>query len=477
MGLALNGQIYEKGYMPLTLSTRSNIHTESEYEYGLGFTGDNYLKKLIPTGVPNTVQEITIPNYYYTDTDWLRNIGYVNIIDSIIGARKTAQVLIVPHIVPYAIDASKAELYSKGLYLLAQYHNAQNPRGNFYDIVYNALSNLGVVLPLPPDSVTQLNFFNSKGELVPLDSTKVDLWNTVTSCKFVNADKSLSNLQFFCPLDSSNDYSKGYSYIDLYIAGYHMRINYSTNNVYIKTSPNIAVDQYFTDPSCRFWTALNALPMKLVDTKSSSTSVLSNYGYNFKTTSDNHVIGWYAKTGDNIVGRNDTNITFYKPDDIGLSASRRIVMNASPNVYNAIGKQTDNTIGILPAGAMLNNIGMGDISTATFPPDYGGGIDEHRFYPLGRYHLHKNYTYFYYSLDNTSSFYTISTPDDTYVNTYTRDGIVLYQVLYKGYDYRTNYGGRRMWRIGYYTQTSKGNITSYVPYWSVWFDGEYHSNN
>lgn len=475
MSLALNGQVYEKKYIPFNIAFHAGIGTESGFEYGIGFTPDHYRNKTIPTGIPDTIQEITIPNYYYTNTDWLRNIGYKNIVDSIIGVGETAQVLIIPHIVPYAVDTSRVEQYSSGLYLLAQYQSNKNPSDNFCNTVYNALAMLGTILPLPPDSVTQLNFFNSKGELVPLDPTKVDLWDTVESCKFVNADKSLSPIQFFCPLDSSNDYSKGYSYIDLYIAGYHMRINYSTNNVYIKTFPNIAVDQYFTDPSCRFWTALNALPMKLVDAKSSSTSVLSNYGYNFKTTSDNHVIGWDAKTGDNIVGRNDTNITFYKPDDIGLSTSRRIVMNASPNVYNAIGKQTDNTIGVLPAGAMLNNIGMGDISIATFPSDYGGGGDIHRFYPLGKYHLNKDYIYFYYSGSSATSYNTTTGTQYNYINTYTLDGVVLFQVVYYGYNYTSGHSGRRIWRMGYYiyTKMSDGS-TTYIPYWSEWNDGEYY---
>lgn len=477
MSLSLNGQVYGKNYIPFNTSSHTGISVQNGFEYGLGFTPRNYQNKTVHTGLPNTIQEITIPKYYYTDTDWLKNIGYGNIVDSIIGERETAQVLIVPHLTPYNVEEIEAGLYAKGLYLLAQYQNNKNPSDDFCNTVYNALASLVMVLPLEPDKIIQLRFFDSKNNVVPLDSVRVgNLWNTVAYCRFINADSSDSPLQLYSPLDADNHYAKGYSYIDLYIAGYHMRVNYSSSSVYLWTAPAMASDGYFTDSTCRFWTALNALPMKLVDTKSSSTSALSNYGYNFKTTSDNHVIGWDAKAGDNIVGRNDTNITFYKPDDIGLSASRRIVMNASPNVYNAIGKQTDNTIGILPAGAMLNNIGMGDISTATFPSDYEGGKDAHRFYPLGKYQLNKNYTYFYYSGSSATSYSTLGYPGYSCVDTYTLDGVVLLQVAYTNSGYITNgHSGRRMWRYGHYIYVSGGvGSISYVPWWSGWFDGEYY---
>lgn len=489
MSLSLNGQVYGKNYIPFNTSSHTGISVQNGFEYGLGFTPNNYQNKTVHTGLPNTIQEITIPKYYYTDTDWLKNIGYGNIVDSIIGSKKTAQVLIVPHLTTYNVDTTIGEIYAKGLYLLAQYQANKNPSDDFCNTVYNALSSLGVVLPLPPDKVTQLRFFTNKFENVPLDPSKVgDLWNTVSFCRYITSDSSDESIQLYCPLDSDNYYAKGYSYIDLYIAGYHMRVNYPSNSVYLWAAPIMASNLYFTDPSCRFWTALNALPMKLVNAKTgegatgggtdsdSGSFTLSNFGYNFKTTANYNIIGWDAKDGDNIVGRNDTNITFYKPDDIGLSASRRIVMNASPNVYNAIGKQTDNTIGILPAGAMLNNIGMGDISTATFPSDYESNGDKHRFYPLGRYHLNKNYTYFYYSGSSATSYSTLGYPSYSYVDTYTLDGVVLLQVVYTNSGYVTNgHSGQRMWRYGYYIYVSGGvGSISYVPWWSAWFDGEYY---
>lgn len=480
MSLALNGQIYDKGYIPFyTPSHTGGVSVESSFEYGLGFTADNYMKKEITVGYPNTVQEITIPNYYYTGTDWLKRIGYTNVVNSIIGDKATAQVLVVPHMVPYTVYKGMGELYAKGLYLLAQYHNAKNPSDEFYDLVYNALSSLGVALPLSPDNITRLCFFNDKGGLVPLEqSMVVSLWDTVKSCKFVNEDKSLSTLQFYSPFDFDNEYSNGHSYIDLYIAGYHMRVNYSSNNVYIGVVPNIQDDQYFTDPTCRFWTATNALPIKLIDTSvtnnNPSLSKPIDFGYGFKNSITGHLIGWDAKAGDEIVGKNNTDITFYREDNIGVTASRKIMMNAAPNVYNAIGKQTDNTIGTLPAGAVLNNIGFGNISTAKFPPDYESGGDKNRFYPLGRYHLHKDYTYFYYSGTNSSALASMSQPTYNYIDTYTLDGVVLLQVVYYGNGYQGTNWSRRLWRFGYYVSTTNdaGSI-SYIPNWSVWFYGEY----
>lgn len=476
MGLTFNGQTYKKSFIPFM----TDKSTDTSVEYGLGFTGDNYATTTVATGSPRTIQEITIPKYYYTNTDWLRDIGYSSFIDSIIGAKKTAQVLIVPHINPRIVPDADAKKYIQGWYLLAQFYQAKNPSDDFCETVYNALAQLGTVLPIPPEYLSNLTFRDTVSE-VPIDAANVGtLWKTVKRCFLYSTDPTSTNeypVTFYVPINDPAEYNVSdnlLSYSDVYVAGYHFKVRCPLQSVYIKAQKDESIINFSLDPDYRFWLALNALPMKLVNTKTvgdnttSGSSTLSNFGYSFKPTANYNIIGWDAKDGDNIVGKNDSEITFTKKDSLGVSPNGKIAVNASPNIYNAVGKQTDNTIGVLPAGANLNNIGTSDITLSSFSASQSGSKADHRYYPLGKYHLLDGSEYWWHA-GNDSAW--VKTSGFRFINTYTLDGVVLLQVGYSSLTTTSYHGGAREWRYAYPTLNTDN---TYSFYWSDWMDGEYY---
>lgn len=474
MGMVFNNKKYLKDYVSFYNSKEIN----TAFEYGLGYTDDNLSRDIPVLGFPRTIQEITIPNYYYTNTDWLKEIGYSVFVDSIIGENRTAQVLIDNRLQFDNLNTIDTvypvRSLIKGLYLLAQIENAQDQNGDFYDAVYADLEELGHVLPMPPSHVINLKFYDVNDKEVPVNSSNLDAGlKSVVKCTYkseVYYNKEYL-ISFFTPKTKFDTYRLSRNYIDVYIANYHFRLVPSKDWIYIKASNT----PYASYESNRYFMALDISKMKRYDyTNVSGVSVeptskdsVASFGYNFHKSKTGATIRWVAEDGGDIIGKKDTLITYCSDSTIGISPTDKFFINSSPNMYNTIGKLTDNIVGILPDRAILDNIGTKNVLLKDFvSPNANDNIStDSRCFPLGTYLLKPERKYFYSQLSGilAGTYYQLSN-NFASIYTHSPDGINLIQVLY----FSANGSGYpNQIRYGYPVKKSDGG---YIYYWTVWTD-------
>lgn len=453
MGLALNGQLYEGWYTP--------VYKGDKIDCGLNYDPITDTTELT---TPKTIFELAAPGYYYTDTDFLRSIdaGFSDLANSLVGSTRNVQVLIKSRDNYKCIDD---DVYIEEVfyywYLLAQTQFNKDLAPSDLKTAYDKLSilanSLDPVYIIPQSKLRNLVFYDYAGAKIPLTTYALSRVGKVRYCNVVD------------PSNISNDHlihtyhRNGISY-DIYIGSYHIVVYkkslgayyFSTNNI-TKQSNEEAIDYKFFDYS---------FPVTLDERPSQDDEKLKELGYSFSADSSGKTL--FISDGNPTIGNaNETFICYgsnsYQGDSITGSDSdiqriRTTWFNASPNIYTKIGKLPDDTIGVLPKGADMNNVGAGSdkitdlFYTGTKLTDLSASTPDKLLFPLGTYYLDPNATYADYRnfpvVSNTSGGTPIS------ITAYTLDGMtVMQEAVWRGFaTYR---------RVGY--QSGLGKTT-----WTGW---------
>lgn len=351
----MNGATYAGGAI--------KFDTNNPIDCGVGYTGDELENGISITKKVQYIQDLVAPNYYYTSTDWLSNMGFKAYLDYILGngtntSRVTMPVLIsVPN--NYVLyDEERTLGFVRDLYLLAYYNglsSADKNNADFNDIIFKKFGLYA--LPLLPSEISCLKFYDSDNNVVPFTTAGILDTNIVKSCTYKSPTTGKEYPIRF--------YARSYNvFCDLYIGGYHMEVvaydegsagSYDpTYNglVYISACNDI-------DFCNKFWLCLNRVPLNL--TSGDKVGSESQNGYNFGKNKSGDTLAWIDTRN---IGESSKNylIRYYKPvtDSAGLPIGDALALDFDPDIYNSIGLNYSSkfsTVGILSQQVDLDIIG------------------------------------------------------------------------------------------------------------------------
>lgn len=438
MGLAFNGQVYDGWYTP--------VHKGDKIDCGLNYDPITDYRGLVS---PRTIFELAAPRYYYTDTDFLRSIGLTPLVNSILGSTRNVQALIRSRDNYYNsyIDYDTIKIF----YLLAQTQFNDKLSSTDLDNIYQTLvKQSSLTTPIiTKNGLSKLTFYDTYHNIIP-----------VTSADYTSSANSVAS----CGISSTTDNYSMYEYIrkgisdDIYIGSYHIVI-YDCNDRYywLKTDSSSYKDG--------FWEIGYTCQFELTSDKEDI--ILEDLGYHFKPTSGGEVltvlpgIGSLFDIAQNTNYSNNLMLSYGENDSQSLvvvdDTTKTTWLNADHNIYTKIGKLPDDTIGVLPKGADMNNVGVGSdqkyqgfigmdlryIATATA---------DKLLFPLGTYYLDPNAKYSDYKNFPTTSDTSAGTPIS--ITAYTLDGMtVMQEAVWHGFaTYR---------RVGYQSGLGKTTWTSW----------------
>lgn len=444
LGLALNGQVYDGWYTP--------IYKDDKIDCGLNYDPITDTTELT---TPKKLFDFATVGYYYTDTNFLRSIGFAPLVNNIIDSTRNVQVLIRSR--DNYIKYTYGQIFNVWYLLLQTQINhslSTSGLGNLYKSIINNGNSTYII---PQSKLKQLTFYDGQHNVVRdvTDST-TSLYKDVVSCSIL--DKS-NNKEY--PVEAY--LRSGISY-DIYIGSYHIVVysKVSGDYFYFYTRDS---NEDSTSLSHAFWEIGNWAPLisknNTSDTSWVPTADLTKLGYSFNP--DINGCGLATELGigsltDNCIllayGENSLQNTVITDT---TQTSTTTWLNADPNIYTKIGKLPDDTIGVLPRGSDMNNVGAG--SDKKIGIYIGASIEERinattdkLLFPLGTYYLDPNSKYSDYKNFPTTSDTSSGTPIS--ITAYTLDGMtVMQEAVWRGFaTYR---------RVGY--QTGLGTTS-----WTGW---------
>lgn len=446
MGLAFNGQVYDGWYTP--------VYKDDKIDCGLNYDPITDTTELT---APKTIFDLATPGYYYTDADFLRSIGFAPLVNSIVGSTRNVQVLIRSRDNYYRY--TNGQIFNVWYLLLQTQTNYSVSTSGLFKLYKAIIDNGDNTYIIPASKLRQLTFYDNQHNVVQdvTDST-TSLYKDVVSCSIL--DKS-NNKEY--PVEA---YSRsGISY-DIYIGSYHIVIYSHISGDYCYFYARDSTEDS-TSLSHAFWKIGNWAPLISRNNTSSTlwvpTANLTKLGYSFSP--DINGCGLDTELGvgsltDNCIllayGENslqNTVITDTTP------TSMTTWLNADPNIYTKIGKLPDDTIGVLPKGADMNNVGVGSDSAngagllmGIKLTDIANVTADKLLFPLGTYYLDPNAKYSDYKNFPATSDPSAGTPIS--ITAYTLDGMaVMQEAVWHGFaTYR---------RVGYQAGLGKTTWTSW----------------
>lgn len=426
LGLAFNGQVYGGWYTP--------VHKGDKIDCGLNYDPISGNTELI---APKTLFEFATPGYYYTDTDFLRSIGFAPLVDNIIGSTRNVQALIRSR--DNYTKYTYGQLFNVWYLLLQTQTNYSVSTSGLFNLYKSIIDNGNSTYIIPQSKLKQLTFYDGQHNVVRdvTDST-TSLYKDVVSCSIL--DKS-NNKEY--PVEAY--LRSGISY-DIYIGSYHIVVysKVSGDYFYFYTRDS---NEDSTSLSHAFWEIGNWAPLISMDNTSATswvpTANLTKLGYSF--SSDINGCGLDTELGigsltDNCIllayGENSLQNTVITDT---TQNTRTTWFNADPNIYTKIGKLPDDTIGVLPKGADMNNVGAGSdkesgnsLYTGTSIEEMTNATADKLLFPLGTYYLDPNAKYSDYKNFPTTSDTSSGTPIS--ITAYTLDGMtVMQEAVWRGF--------------------------------------------
>lgn len=393
MGLAFNGQVYDGWYTP--------VYKDDKIDCGLNYDPSTDTTELT---APKTLFELATPGYYYTDTDFLRSIGLASLVDTIIGSTRNVQALIrsrdnYKYVSDLTVETLNVFYY---WYLLAQTQFNKDILPSDLDTIYDKLhtevSHFDQPFIIPQQKLKNLVFYDYNHEEIPLTTPALSTVpkGNVEYCSWVDPN----NISSKYPISVYE--REGISY-DIYIGSYHVVVYekiLSPYYFYINDTGKEIRDAIINH---NFFAL--AFSVDVTKSKTQGDSILEELGYNFVTSSSGtniSVSGVNPSTG-------DTNYTFIcygynsgqgkSLNDSAVQNTRTTWFNADPTIYTKIGKLPDDTIGVLPKGADMNNVGVGSDKvtdlyyTGIKITDFSASTPDKLLFPLGTYYLDPNAKY------------------------------------------------------------------------------------
>ena len=388
MGLALNGQLYEGWYTP--------VYKGDKIDCGLNF---NPLDNTAELTVPSSLFELAAPRYYYTDTDWLRSIGFAPLVNNILGSTRNAQVLIISR--DNYSKYTNSNIFGVWYSLLQTQTNhslSTSGLGNLYKAI---IDNGNSTYIIPQSKLKQLTFYDKQHNVVQdaIDST-TSLYKDVVSCSIL--DKSNNNEY---PVEAY--LRNGISY-DIYIGSYHVVVYQKVTGEYLYIYTRNS-NEDSSSLSHAFWEIGNWAPLISRDTTSNTswvpTANLTKLGYSFSP--DINGCSLDTELGIGSLTDNSCILLAYGENSLQTTAitdttqtSTTMWLNADPNIYTKIGKLPDDTIGVLPVGVDMNNVGVGSDKKYDGTHYIGTSIEEmtnatpdNLLFPLGTYYIEPSASY------------------------------------------------------------------------------------
>lgn len=436
LSLAFNGQVYDGWYTP--------VHKGDKIDCGLNYDPITDYRGLVS---PRTIFELAAPRYYYTDTDFLRSIGLTPLVNSILGSTRNVQVLIRSRDnYRYLPDANAF----KAFYLLAQTQFNDKLSSTDLDNIYQTLINLNTYTPIiPKDRLKELIFYDAQHNVISV--TRNDYTSATNSIKSCGISSIADNYHI-------NEYDrKGISY-DIYIGSYHIVI-YDCQDMYY------CLEKDDSSNKDGFWEIGHSCRLELTTGKEEI--ILEELGYHFKPDSSGKILTAESGNGSvfditQSIGYDITLRFSYGENPlqdtvIASQTGTTTWFNADPNIYTKIGKLPDDTVGVLPKGADMNNVGVGSdrndgLLMGLKLTDITNATPDKLLFPLGTYYLDPNAKYSDYKNFPTTSDTNAGTPLS--ITAYTLDGMtVMQEAVWRGFaTYR---------RVGY--QTGLGTTS-----WTGW---------
>lgn len=466
MKFSTGGIVYEGGVV--------KFDTNTPIDCGSGYTGDELANNTVVTKIPQYVQDLLVPNYYYTDTNTLAKMGYDKYLSYFVGdgvstPKKTMPVLIsVPDNYVLYDDAATAQ-FIKNLFLLAYYNQlSTSDKSNVAtnNLIFSALADACYTLPFLPAQLKCLKFYGINNiDLSSITMTPEEAMKAATgikSCVYKSPTTAKEYpLKFY--------YRSGGVICDMYIGGYHMQlVTYNSIDDFASIS-TIYVSACNDNDFCnKFLFSLNSLPFTKVSyglPAESQPYATSQYEYVFGKGSNDNTVAWKISSKDRVIGKNiaDTYIRYYKAfSDTGLAIGNGLALDFDPDIFNTVGidyPSNYSIIGTLPTGFSFNRIGAdsftsGHVSPLKYANDDNSGNS--LYLPLGVYMLDPKGTY-----PNAPTGNTITTSSLNNLIVYSSNGNTLVQeVSINNSAYPT------MFRVN--NQTN--NNISFDNFWSSWSD-------
>ena len=383
--------------------------TDTTIDCGSGYTGDELADNAVVTQKPYYVQDLLLPNYYYTDTKVLAEMGYYKYLTYIVGngskfPEKTMPVLIsVPN--NYTLVDEQTYLkFIRSLFVLSYYNTLSATDKNSSSIntlIFGIMvKNSPYTLPFLPSQLSCLKFHDKDGNVVPFNNTTIQDPTVVERAVYKSPT---TNKEY--PL---NFYSRSDSVIcDMYIGGYHIQlVTYSSFNNNLDTDiSTIYVSACNDIDFCnKFWFSVNSLPMRQLPASLPADAQpfkSSQYDYAFGKDNKDNTIAWNISSKDRVIGKDiaDTYIRYYKAfNNSDLYIGNGLALDFDPNIFNTVGinyPSNYSTIGVLPSGFDLNKVGVDGFARGyTTPLKYAYDDSTSQLYlPLGVYMLDPNGTY------------------------------------------------------------------------------------
>lgn len=392
MGLAFNGQVYDGLYTP--------VYKGDKIDCGLNYDPITDTTELT---APKTIFGLAAPGYYYTDTDFLRSIdsGFNDLVNSLIGSTRNVQVLIKSRDnYEYTdIDVASEDIFYYW-YLLAQTQFNKDLTLSDLKTAYDKLSinanSLNPVYIIPQSKLKSLVFYDYNHKEIPFTTAALSTVDRIYYCSLIDPN----NISREYPIHVYRRY--GISY-DIYIGSYHVVVYkkllrpcyFSTNNT-IKQTNDKSIDYNFL--AYAFETTLGERP-------SQEDKTLKELGYNFTADSSGNTL--FISDGNPTIGKTTETFICYginscqgeSLSDSDIQNNKTTWFNADPNIYTKIGKLPDDTIGVLPTGVDMNNVGAGSdkitdyFYTGTRLTDFSGSTPDKLLFPLGTYYVDPNAKY------------------------------------------------------------------------------------
>lgn len=383
MGLSFNGQVFDGLYTP--------IYKGDKIDCGLNYDPVSNTTDLT---APKTIFELAAPRYYYTDTDFLRYIGFAPLVDSIMGTTRNVQALIRSRDNYDSYSYKNSRIFGVWYLLLQTQINHSLSTSGLKDLYTEITSNSDSGYIIPQSKLKQLTFYDNHHNVVQdvTDST-ISLYKDVASCSIL--DKS-NNKEY--PIEAY--IRKGISY-DIYIGSYHIVVysNISAEHSYFYTRNS---NEDSSSLSHAFWETGNwTFLMEKDNTSDTSwipTAALTKLGYSFSPDIDGCGLDiqlGFGSFSDNaiLLAYGENNFQGHTITTSELSGAKTTWFNADPNIYTKIGKLPDDTKAVLPKGVDMNNVGAGSdktndpIFTGTNLKELASATPDKLLFPLGTYYF------------------------------------------------------------------------------------------
>lgn len=467
MKFSTGGIVYEGGV--------TKFDTDTAIDCGFGYTGDELANNTVVTKTPQYVQDLLLPNYYYTNTDVLAKMGYDKYLNYLIGngsstSKKTMPVLIsVPN--NYVLyDSSISTHFIKNLFILAYYNGLATSGKNNATVISSIFPALNgaYTLPFPPTQLRCLKFYDSTNTAISL--------TTMTAGDVVSASSGIKYCMYKSPTTGKEYPLKFYTrtdgvICDMYIGGYHMQlVTYNDASNEFTAGSAVYVSACNDSDFCnKFLFSLNNLPFTKTTAglpADAQPHATSQYEYIFGKDSDNNTMAWSISSKDRVIGKNivDNYIRYYKAfNDTGLVVGNGLALDFDPNIFNTVGidyPSNYSTIGTLPTGFDFNRVGVdsftnGRVSPLKYANDDNTGNS--LYLPLGVYMLDPKGVDIAGTYPNAPS--VNSSPSNLIV--YSSNGNTLIQeISFNNTSFPT------MFRINNQINSN----TSFDNYWSSWSD-------